>query len=71
MKVFAKIIVAVMVIAFMIPMSSCSKKTYSSRRSSSSTIDPVTRKSEPVRKTYMIPAKKKKILGQNKPKIHS
>ena len=69
MKVIAKIIVVVMVIAFMAPLSSCSKKTYSSKRTSSSTIDPVTRKSEPVRKTYVVPAKKKKILGQNKPRI--
>lgn len=74
MKVFLKIAVAVLIIAFAAPFSSCSKKNYGSksyakRNTSSPTIDPVSRKSEPVRKTYVVPAKRKKILGQNKPKI--
>jgi hypothetical protein len=74
MKVSSKIALVVLVIAFAVPFSSCSKKTfggknYASRNTASPTIDPVTKKSEPVRKNYVIPGKRKKILGQNKPKI--
>lgn len=74
MKVFLRTITLTLAVVFMVSVSSCSKKNYSSksyakRGSSSSTIDPVTKKSEPVRKTYIVPQKKKKVLGQEKPKI--
>jgi hypothetical protein len=74
MKVLLRIATFVIIVSLALPFASCSKKgyggkSYAKRNTSSPTIDPVSRKSEPVRKTYLIPAKKKRILGQNKPKI--
>ena len=73
MKVLSKIILAVSVIS-LIGFSSCSKNSYShnynkKRGSGSSTINPVAQKKEPVRKNFVIPGKKKKILGEQKSKI--
>ncbi|MEJ2594939.1 MAG: hypothetical protein P8100_07395 [bacterium] len=71
MKVLYKILAAFLIVAFTVSFSSCSKKGYAhkSKRHSSSTIDPVTQKNEPVRKKYIVPDKKKKILGTEKSKI--
>jgi uncharacterized lipoprotein YehR (DUF1307 family) len=69
-KAFLLITVFVFAIAF----ASCSKKTYThtykaKSRASSSAIDPITPKNEPVRKNYIVPKKRKKILGLEKPKL--
>jgi len=74
MKVLSKIILAVFLISLAMTFSSCSKKSYShnynkKRGSSSSTIDPVSQKSDPIRKNYIVPDKRKKVLGQEKSKI--
>lgn len=71
MKVLYKILAAFLIVAFTASFSSCSKKGYAhkSKRHSSATIDPVTQKNEPVRKKYIVPDKKKKILGTEKSKI--
>lgn len=46
---------------------SCSKKSYSYSASSKSTsFDPASRKSHPPRKKYVVPSRKKTILGQEK-----
>ena len=71
MKVLYKVLVAVLIVTFAASFSSCSKKSYASKskKNSASSIDPVTSKNEPVRKNYIIPGKKKKILGTQKTKI--
>ena len=70
MKVLYKVLVAVLIVTFAASFSSCSKKTYGSKsKNSASSIDPVTTKNEPVRKNYIIPGKKKKILGTQKTRI--
>jgi hypothetical protein len=74
MKSFLKIILAVFIIAFGFSLSSCSKNNFShnynkKRHSSAPTIDPVAHKSKPLRKTFIVPEKKKPILGQQKSKI--
>ena len=74
MKIFLKIILAVFIVAFAFSFTSCSKNNYShnynkKRNSGSPTIDPVTQKSAPLRKNYIVPSKRKSILGQQKSKI--
>jgi len=71
MKILYKILIAVLIVSFTATFSSCSKNSYAhkSKRRNSSTIDPVTQKQEPVRKHYIVPNKKKKILGSEKSKI--
>lgn len=71
MKVLSKILLAVFFVSLVLTFSSCSKNTYShnynkKRNSGSSTIDPVSQKSEPIRKNYIVPGKRKRILGQQK-----
>jgi len=63
----------ILVFAIAFAFASCSKKTFThtqkaKSRASSSAIDPVTPKSEPVRKNYIVPNKRKKVLGQEIPK---
>jgi PBP1b-binding outer membrane lipoprotein LpoB len=74
MKSFPKILLAAVILAFVFILSSCSKNNFShnynkKRHQSSSSIDPVAHKSKPLRKTFIIPDKKKPILGQQKAKI--
>jgi len=74
MKTLFKIIVAVLIISSSVTFTSCSKSTYGSKsyaksRGSSASIDPISRKTEPVRKKYVINNKRKNILGNETPKI--
>ena len=74
MKAIVKILLAVFIVGSVASLSSCSKNNYSHnykkrRHSSSPTIDPVAQKSKPLRKTFVVPDKKKPILGQKKVKI--
>ena len=71
MKVLYKVLIAVLIVSFTASFSACSKKSYAgkSKKGTAAGIDPVSKKSEPVRKNYIIPNKQKKILGTQKSKI--
>ncbi|OQX75983.1 MAG: hypothetical protein B6D64_10720 [Bacteroidetes bacterium 4484_276] len=53
--------------------TACSQNTYNTRRTyghaSAPHIDPVSHKKYPLRKNYIVPVKRKEILGLKKPKI--
>ncbi|MCF6170413.1 MAG: hypothetical protein L3J66_05470 [Bacteroidales bacterium] len=72
MKTFLKVVVAILIVSSAGIFTSCSKSTYTHKystksRGSASTINPAARKSEPVRKNYVINNKRRKILGNEKP----
>ena len=72
MKMFLKIFAAVLIVSSTVTFTSCSKSTYGNKsygksRGSSSTINPVSRKSQPVRKKYIINNHRRRILGNEKP----
>lgn len=73
MKSIQKILVAILIILVSVTFVDCSNKSsgynYRAHRNSSPTIKPVETKHEPVRKNFIVPQKKKKILGQQTPKI--
>jgi hypothetical protein len=74
MKTFLKIVAAVLIISSTVTFTSCSKSTYghnyhAKSRGSSSTIDPLSRKSQPVRKKYIINNKRRRILGNETPSV--
>jgi len=74
MKTFLKIVAAVLIISSTVTFTSCSKSTYGHKyhaksRGSSSTIDPLSRKSQPVRKKYIINNKRRRILGNETPSV--
>lgn len=74
MGILKKLVFLVVVIVFTITLSNCSKNNFSHNyqaksKGSAASIDPVTKKGTPVRKNYIISGKKKKILGQQNPKI--
>jgi uncharacterized lipoprotein YehR (DUF1307 family) len=74
MGILKKLFFLFVVIVFTITLSNCSKSNFSHKyqaksKGSAASIDPVTKKAAPVRKNYIIPGKKKKILGQENPKI--
>lgn len=69
-----KLVFLVVVIVLSITLSNCSKSNFSHNyraksMGSSSSIDPVSKKTTPVRKNYIIAGKKRKVLGQEKPSI--
>jgi uncharacterized lipoprotein YehR (DUF1307 family) len=70
MKLSKKFFIPIIVLVIAFAMLSCSKNTvshnYNARRNTSS-IDPVSTKTTPVRKKYIIKNKRRKILGQKKP----
>lgn len=74
MGIFKKAIFIIVVVFLSASFSSCSKNNFSHNykaksKGTSASIDPISRKSEPVRSKYIVPSKKKRILGQDKPKI--
>lgn len=74
MKSIVKILLAVFVLGLAVSFTSCSKNNFSHnynkrRHSNAPTIDPVAQKSKPLRKTFVVPEKRKPILGQKKVKI--
>ena len=74
MNMLKKLTLLASILITAVLISSCSKSTFSHNyqarsRASASHIDPVTKKTTPVRKNYIIPGKRKRILGQEKPKI--
>lgn len=73
MKVFIRLFTIALFISFSITATSCAKDNYkhnykSKRQGASTSTLSVEMKSKPVRKNYIIPDKKKKILGQQTPK---
>ena len=74
MSALKRIFFAVMIVLFSTFIFSCSQKNYghahnSKRTMSASTVNPVSTKKAPVEKKYVLPNKKKRILGQQKPRI--
>ena len=73
MKKIRKPVSVLLIIVAAFSISACSQNAYSSRRSyghaSAPHIDPVTPKKYPLRKNYIVPVKRKEILGLKKPKI--
>ena len=74
MGILKKLVFFVIVILFTVSLSNCSKNNFSHNyqaksRGSSPTIDPTSRKTTPVRKKYVVKGGKKRILGQEKPRI--
>ncbi len=72
MKGFYKVFVAIFILSISLTFFSCSQKSsasfnYNARRNNQSTIDPVSRKTTPVRKKFIIKNKRRHILGQKKP----
>jgi hypothetical protein len=75
MKVFIRLFTIALFISFSITAMSCAKDNYKhnykSKRQGASTSSLASEtKKQPVRKNYIIPDKKKKILGQQKPKSY-
>jgi len=74
MKVFFKFVIGVFIISTAFILASCTKSNYphsfhkKSSRSTSSALA-VESKNKPPTKNFIIPQKKKKILGQKTPKI--
>ncbi|NOY51202.1 MAG: hypothetical protein GXO88_11670 [Chlorobi bacterium] len=70
MKLSKKFFIPIVVLLIAFAMSSCSKglstHNYNARRNQSS-VDPVSTKTTPVRKKYIIKNKRRNILGQKKP----
>jgi hypothetical protein len=75
MNTVKKIAFAAIAVLFLTTVFSCSQKNYgyahnkSKQQVSASTVNPVTTKNNPVEKKYILPNKKKRILGQQKPRI--
>ena len=74
MSALKKIFFAILIVIFSATAFSCSKKNFghagkSQYKSSSSTNKPVLTKNNPVEKKYILPNKKKRILGTQKPRI--
>ncbi len=73
MKSVRKPVLAIVIVLTAVLFSACSQSTYSHkgsmRRASASHIDPVSQKKYPLRKNYIVPVKRKPILGLKKPKI--
>ena len=74
MRILKKLVFFAVVIVLTITLTNCSKNNFSHKyqaksRGSAASIDPVTKKSAPVRKNYIVPGKRKRILGQEKPRI--
>lgn len=72
MKAIIKTLVLILVISFTMVATSCSKKSSafshsSNARHNSTSYDPVQRKSQPVRKKYIVNGKRKAILGHEIP----
>ncbi len=73
MKAIRKIVYALVIVMIAAWFSACSQNTYTGNRkmrhASASHIDPVSPKKYPLRKNYIVPVKRKEILGQKKPKL--
>lgn len=74
MGILKKILFFIVVLTVTVAISSCAKNNYSHNYRAKSmgtapTIDPLSKKTTPVRKKYVISSKQKKILGQEKPRI--
>gem|GEM_PF-3334249 len=73
MAALQKIIYVLFIVLISASFSACSQNTYAhkhnTRHASTSRIDPVSRKQEPLMKRFIVPVKRRKILGQEKPKI--
>jgi len=73
MKKIRKPVSVLLIVLAAVMISACSQNTYSSKRNyghaSVSNIDPVSHKKYPLKKNYIIPVKRKPILGLQKPKI--
>jgi len=73
MAALQKIIYVLFIMLISASFSACSQNTYGHKRNtrhvSASHIDPVSRKQEPLRKTFIVPVKRKRVLGLEKPKI--
>lgn len=72
MKTFLKAVFVILIASSMVITPSCSKKNQSfnhqaRKNASASSYDPVSRKHYPPRKKYIVPGKKKTILGHEKP----
>lgn len=71
MKRFYKVFLTIFILSISVTFFSCSKSSaghkYNARRGNQSTISPVSSKSTPVRKKYVIKNKRRNILGQKKP----
>ncbi len=72
MKALYKILFIVLTVSFALSGASCSKKNHgfsyrNDPKRSSTSYDPVARKSHPVRKKYVVSGKRKTILGHEKP----
>ncbi len=72
MKGLYKILMIVFIFSISITFFSCSQKStasynYNVGKKSQTTIDPVSTKSQPVRKKFVIHNKKRNILGHKKP----
>lgn len=75
MKALIRLFTIALFISFSITAMSCAKDNYkhnykSKRQGSSSSTLAAEPKKTPVRKNFLIPNKKKKILGQQKPKVY-
>jgi len=74
MSILKRIFFAVLLVIFSATVFSCSQKNYgythkSKYKTFSSTNKPVLTKNNPVEKKYILPNKKKRILGSQKPRI--
>ncbi len=72
MKSLRKPVYVIAIILTAVLFSACSQNVYHKRNirhASASHIDPVSPKKYPLRKNYIVPVKRKVILGQQKPKI--
>jgi len=73
MESFKRPVTIILIVLSAALFSACSQSTYghksSMRRASASHIDPVSQKKYPLRKNYIVPVKRKPILGLQKPKI--
>lgn len=75
MKFFIRLFTIALFVSFSVTAMSCSKDNYrhnykSKRQGASTSTLAAETKKTPVRKNFIIPNKKKKILGQQKPKAY-
>ncbi len=70
MKFLVRFLFVVVITLSIVSLSSCAKKSYPAytgkhKSHVAASIDPATPKKQPLRKHYIIPNKKKKILGSD------
>ena len=75
MKELSRLFTIVLFITFSFSAVSCAKDNYThnykqKRQGASTSTLAIETKNKPVRKNFVIPDKKKKILGQKKPKVY-